>query len=69
MIFIKDNTLIREQGKIQAQTKTQELFLASITHDLRTPLNSTIAFNQVLQELVKNNKPAVDLLKTQNASC
>lgn len=49
-------------------TEMQNLFLASVTHDLRTPLNSILAFNQVLFHLYKSDLKAQNILKLQKNS-
>lgn len=43
--------------------------LASITHDLKTPLNSILTFNAALSALVANNEKAKKLLRIQKNSC
>jgi signal transduction histidine kinase len=45
------------------KSKMQALLLASITHDLRTPLNSVLAFNKALIPYVANNHAAIKYLK------
>lgn len=49
-------------------TKMQNLFLASVTHDLRTPLNSILAFNSVLIHQHKTDFKALSTLKLQKNS-
>lgn len=45
LILIKDITIIKNEQQSKSRQKMQTLLLASITHDLRTPLNSALAFN------------------------
>jgi signal transduction histidine kinase len=45
LILIKDITNIKKEQQQISRQKMQTLLLASITHDLRTPLNSALAFN------------------------
>lgn len=50
--MIKDTTAIREREKTILSNKMQTLYFASIAHDLRTPLNSVLAFNSALLKML-----------------
>lgn len=69
LIFIQDTTIIRMQEQESATSQMSTLFLASITHDLRMPLNSALAFNHVLSTKFSNNKQACEILKMQKNGC
>jgi len=53
LIIIKDITHIREKEMTKWQQKMQTVLLSSITHDLKTPLNSAIVFNKQLSKAKK----------------
>jgi signal transduction histidine kinase len=46
--MIKDISEIREREQAILSKKMQTLYFASVAHDLRTPLNSVLAFNSTL---------------------
>ena len=67
--MIKDTTAIRGREKSVLSNKMQTLYFASIAHDLRTPLNSVLAFNSALLKMLQSNSTAQKTLKLQRNSC
>mmetsp|Transcript_31543 Transcript_31543/g.23396 ORF Transcript_31543/g.23396 Transcript_31543/m.23396 type:complete len:84 (+) Transcript_31543:660-911(+) len=45
LVLLKDVTHIKEKEMVRWQQKMQTILLSSVTHDLKTPLNSAIAVN------------------------
>lgn len=69
MVVIKNNTQIRRELREELQEQMQSLLLASITHDLRTPLNSVFAMNDALAPFLKNSTLGMNYLKVQRNNC
>lgn len=49
LVKISDITLISKYEKQKNLDKMKALYFASIAHDLRTPINSIMGTNQILQ--------------------
>lgn len=53
LIMMIDNSAIRQREKALMQSDMQKVFFASVAHDLRTPLNSMLASNASLIQMVQ----------------
>jgi signal transduction histidine kinase len=53
--------LERTQIKLLNEQKQKNEFIASVSHEFRTPMNAIIGFNHLLKDEIKNEKNALEL--------
>lgn len=52
-----DITMVHKEEKLKLETKFKNIFLSSMSHNLKTPINSKIIIiNKILAGLVLNNE-------------
>ena len=67
LIIIKDMSLMRDLEESKSRNKYKEMLMATITHDMRTPVNSVLVMINLIEESIPTNK--IQFLKIAKSSC
>ena len=67
LIIIKDMSLMRDLEESKNRNKYKGMLMATITHDMRTPVNSVLAMLNLIEESIPTNK--IQFLKIAKSSC
>ncbi len=60
-------TAVHAQNEAEAANRAKSDFLARISHDIRTPMNSILGYTEILSELITDNRQAEYLANIDSA--
>ena len=71
ILLLKDVTYLRELDKTKAMIKFKSMLMATVTHELRTPVNSIVGMLALLFQLMgkQENNKAIDFIQIAQNSC
>ena len=67
LIIIKDISLMRDLEESKSRIKYKGMLMATITHDMRTPVNSVLLMLNLLENVIPIDK--IKFIKIAKSSC